>query len=79
MASEPLTATIGKAGPLSADRLYRSCDLSRLTFATTAELEPIDGMIGHVAMSALQARRQRLQTVTVALRFNPEIRASSAI
>src|SRR5271166_3647268 len=32
--------------PLPADRLYRASDLSRLAFATTAELEPIDGMTG---------------------------------
>ena len=31
---------------VAADRLYRECDLSRFDFATTAELAPIDGMIG---------------------------------
>jgi len=32
--------------PLSADRLYRRADLSGLQFATTDELEPIDGLVG---------------------------------
>ena len=40
--------------PLSADRLYRPCVLSGASFATTAELEPIDGMLGRSrAMDAL--------------------------
>jgi hypothetical protein len=43
---EELRAASATAGPLSADRLYRPCDLSRLSFSTSAELEPIDGMIG---------------------------------
>jgi len=43
---EELRAAGATAGPLSPDRLYRPCDLSRLSFSTTAELEPIDGMIG---------------------------------
>ncbi len=38
------------AGPaaraLPAAQLYRACDLTRLAFASTAELEPIDGLIG---------------------------------
>ena len=32
--------------PLPADQLYRACDLTRLAFASTAELEPIDGLVG---------------------------------
>jgi predicted ATP-dependent protease len=31
---------------LAPDRLYRACDLTGLRFATTADLEPIDGMVG---------------------------------
>ena len=36
----------GAAGALAADRLYRDADLAQLTFATTADLEPIEDMIG---------------------------------
>jgi len=32
--------------PLAAERLYRRADLSKLTFATTADLQPIEGMVG---------------------------------
>jgi hypothetical protein len=32
--------------PLSVDQLDRKTDLSNLKFATTAELEPIDGLVG---------------------------------
>ena len=32
--------------PLTADQLYRSTDLSNLAFSTTAELKPIDGLVG---------------------------------
>ena len=32
--------------PLPADRLYRRADVSGLSFATTAELQPVDGLIG---------------------------------
>ena len=39
--------TEAEAGrPLAAERLYRRTDLSNLAFRTTAELEPIDGLIG---------------------------------
>lgn len=31
---------------LPADRLYRSADLSDITFETTAEIEPIEGLVG---------------------------------
>jgi lon-related putative ATP-dependent protease len=37
------------------DRLYRRTDLSQLAFSTTAELEPIDGLVGQAR--ALQAIR----------------------
>jgi len=46
---------IAPVAPLPADRLYRSSDLSGLTFATTAELEPIDGLVGQTR--ALEAIR----------------------
>ena len=32
--------------PLAAEQLYRSADLSGLAFTTTAELQPIDGLVG---------------------------------
>ena len=32
--------------PLATDRLYRHADPSALAFATTAEIEPIDGLVG---------------------------------
>jgi len=41
--------------PLAADRLYRPTDLSELRFATTAELQPIDGLVGQAR--ALEAIR----------------------
>ena len=31
---------------LQADRLYRASDLSKLPFSTTAELQPIGGLVG---------------------------------
>ena len=47
--------TKGAVRPLSADQLYRACDLSRLAFASTAELEPIDGIIGQArALEAVE-------------------------
>ena len=40
--------------PLPADLLYRQCDLSGLSFDTTAELEPLDEHLGqHRAVEAL--------------------------
>jgi hypothetical protein len=36
----------GVVAALAADRLYRPADLSSLPFHTTAELEPIDGLVG---------------------------------
>ena len=39
-------ATSSVLRPLAAERLYRPADLSGLPFATTAELQPIDGLVG---------------------------------
>jgi lon-related putative ATP-dependent protease len=36
----------GRVLPLPIERLYRSADLSRLTFTTTADLRPVDSPIG---------------------------------
>ena len=45
--------------PLSADALYRRCDPDALGFRTTAELEPVDGLIGQGrAIEALESRWQ---------------------
>ncbi|MEJ8571955.1 Lon protease family protein [Microbaculum marinum] len=38
--------TAGEAAPLDPDRLYRAADPAGLGFETTADLEPIDGLIG---------------------------------
>ena len=47
--------TKGAVRPLSADQLYRASELSRLAFVSTAELEPIDGMIGQArALEAVE-------------------------
>ena len=49
------TAAETPVGPLEADKLYRATDLSSLTFATTAELAPIDGLVGQArAFEAIQ-------------------------
>ncbi len=32
--------------PLTAEQLYRPTDLMSLSFLTTAELQPIDGVVG---------------------------------
>ena len=41
------TALAGAApAALPAERLYRRCDPARLSFATTAELAPLDGLVG---------------------------------
>ena len=34
------------AAPLASDKLYRIADLSTLSFATTADLEPVEGLVG---------------------------------
>ena len=50
-----LRGTKSAVQPLSADQLYRACDLSRLAFVSTAELEPIDGVIGQTrALEAVE-------------------------
>jgi lon-related putative ATP-dependent protease len=52
-------ATVVKEGtaarPLQPDQLYRATDLSSLEFSTTADLEPIDGLVGQTR--ALEALR----------------------
>jgi hypothetical protein len=41
--------------PLTAGQLYRPTDLSGLTFSTTAELQPVDGLVGQArAVEAIQ-------------------------
>jgi AAA domain len=41
--------------PLAPDALYRRCDPAQLEFASTAELEPLDGVIGQErALAALR-------------------------
>src|SRR5512147_231097 len=43
------------ARPLAADKLYRATDLSTLTFSTTADLTPLDGLVGQArAYEAIQ-------------------------
>lgn len=50
-----VTATGTAVRPLRAEQLYRATDLSNLPFATTAELQPIDGLVGQAR--ALEAIR----------------------
>src|SRR6476620_10288320 len=46
-ASAPaVSERVGGAAPLSVNRLYRPADLSALSFQTTSEIEPIDGLVG---------------------------------
>jgi len=41
--------------PLAADKLYRASNLANLAFSTTAELQPIDGLVGQTrALEAIQ-------------------------
>ena len=41
--------------PLAVDELYRASDPSNLAFSTTAELQPIDGLVGQTrALEAIQ-------------------------
>lgn len=49
-------AAVGSAvRPLPVDQLYRSTDLSSLLFSTTAELQPVDGLVGQArAFEALR-------------------------
>jgi predicted ATP-dependent protease len=43
------------ARPMPAERLYRSADLSMLAFESTADIEPVDGLIGqHRALEAVE-------------------------
>jgi len=44
-------ADSGRPGALPADRLYRAADLSRLAFATTKDIEPIDDLVGQTRAS----------------------------
>ena len=37
---------VGAPAPLPVERLYRPADLSAMPFETTAEIEPIDGLVG---------------------------------
>jgi hypothetical protein len=50
-----LTPANRAIGPLSANQLYRPADLSELEFSTTAELQPIEGLVGQAR--ALEAIR----------------------
>lgn len=50
-----VTAIAKTVGSLRPDQLYRATDLSALTFSTTAELQPIDGLVGQAR--ALEAIR----------------------
>ena len=43
---ETAVAAVKTVEPLPIARLYRATDLSHLTFSTTAELQPIDGLVG---------------------------------
>jgi lon-related putative ATP-dependent protease len=41
--------------PLAVDKLYRASELTNLVFSTTAELQPIDGLVGQTrALEAIQ-------------------------
>ena len=56
-APEPtaVRSDIGAPVALSPAQLYRAADASALNFATTAELSPLDGLIGQQrALGALQ-------------------------
>ena len=49
------TAAESTVQPLDAGKLYRATDLSSLSFATTADLAPIDGLVGQTrAFEAIQ-------------------------
>ncbi len=52
--SAPQRALTISVHPLSPDLLYRRADLSKLSFTTTADLHPVDGLIGQQrAMDAI--------------------------
>jgi Lon-like LonC helical domain len=44
--TSPDTAPATHLPALACDKFYRSTDLSKLSFETTAELQPIDGLVG---------------------------------
>ena len=49
--------------PLTAEQLYRSTDLASLSFSTTAELQPIDGLVGQArAVEAIRFGTQVSKT-----------------
>jgi lon-related putative ATP-dependent protease len=51
----PDTTTETAVRPLEASKLYRATDLSNLSFATTADLPPIEGLVGQTrAFEAIQ-------------------------
>ncbi len=43
---DDVTQSSGSAQPLAAERLYRAADLSALSFESTADIEPADGLTG---------------------------------
>lgn len=50
-----VSGSAGRVGPLAAGQLYRAADLSRLSFKTTADLQPVDGPVGQArALSAVR-------------------------
>ena len=49
--------------PLTADKLYRPTDLSSLSFSTTAELKPIDGLLGQSRASEAIRFGTRIENV----------------
>jgi hypothetical protein len=51
--SDTIDKSEGPAGaPLPKDQLYRGADLSALAFATTADLLPVEGLVGQPRASA---------------------------
>lgn len=60
---ESVVPAVTTVEPLPAARLYRATDLSHLTFSTTAELKPIDGLVGQAR--ALEAIRFGTQVESV--------------
>jgi predicted ATP-dependent protease len=50
-----IAGSVAAVRPLSIDQLYRKTDLSSLQFGTTAELKPIEGLVGQErALEAIQ-------------------------
>src|SRR5450830_1610242 len=56
--------------PLPADQLYRPTNLSNLEFSTTAELQPIDGLVGQAR--ALEGIRFGTQVGKAGLQLAPK-------